>query len=99
MLRTRSLESGATPRRLNQVLFPDPGKPIARTTVPFEGPAGACRGEAAAGEWRARGWGACLAAGAASAWAGSASATSSGTPDSGAPANSGYTGCNGVAVA
>src|SRR5216683_7926520 len=31
-----SLESGVMLCRLNQELFPDPGSPIARTTVPFE---------------------------------------------------------------
>src|SRR5581483_6116430 len=33
--RSRSLESGVTPRRLNQVVLPDPGSPIASTTTPL----------------------------------------------------------------
>src|ERR1017187_2119051 len=33
-LRRRSLDSGVTPRRLYQVVLPEPGSPIARTTYP-----------------------------------------------------------------
>ena len=36
-----SLESGTTLWRLNQELLPEPGSPIARTTMPFGGRAGA----------------------------------------------------------
>src|SRR5581483_2378005 len=35
MLRSMSLLSGVTPRRLNQVVLPDPGSPMARTTTPL----------------------------------------------------------------
>src|SRR5580698_5125300 len=38
--RSRSLESGVILFRLNQELLPDPGNPIARTTVPLGGRAG-----------------------------------------------------------
>ena len=34
MLRSISLDSGVTPRRLNHVVLPDPGKPIVSTTYP-----------------------------------------------------------------
>src|SRR5580704_7186152 len=33
--RNRSLDNGVTPRRLYQVVLPDPGKPIVSTTYPF----------------------------------------------------------------
>ena len=46
MARITSLESGTAPRRLNHVLFPDPGSPIANTTTPL-GCLG-CAGRAAA---------------------------------------------------
>ena len=35
MVRSMSLESGVTPRRLNQVVLPEPGSPIASTTTPL----------------------------------------------------------------
>jgi hypothetical protein len=34
IFRSKSLESGVTPRRLYQVVFPDPGSPIVSTTYP-----------------------------------------------------------------
>src|SRR5580698_2251865 len=34
-VRSRSLDSGVTPRRLYQVVLPDPGRPMARTTYPL----------------------------------------------------------------
>src|SRR5437764_2626080 len=34
MVRNMSLESGVTPRRLNHVVLPEPGSPIAKTTTP-----------------------------------------------------------------
>src|SRR5277367_5345984 len=34
-VRSRSLESGVIPRRLYQVVLPDPGRPMARTTYPL----------------------------------------------------------------
>src|SRR5437667_1049653 len=34
-VRSRSLESGVTPRRLNQVVLPEPGNPMASTTMPL----------------------------------------------------------------
>ena len=40
MERSMSLESGVTPRRLNHVVLPDPGRPMASTTTPL-----GCRGE------------------------------------------------------
>src|ERR1700730_12580864 len=51
-----SLERGVTLWRLNQELFPDPGNPMARTTVPFEARGGASGLAAAApGVWIAGG--------------------------------------------
>ena len=38
--RIRSLESGEILCRLNHELFPDPGRPIAKTTTPFGARAG-----------------------------------------------------------
>src|SRR6516225_1853887 len=35
IVRSRSLESGVTPRRLYQVVLPEPGSPIVNTTKPL----------------------------------------------------------------
>src|ERR1700721_3058233 len=37
IVRSRSLESGVTPRRLNQVVLPEPGSPMVNTTKPRDG--------------------------------------------------------------
>src|SRR5665213_2038612 len=47
MPRSMSLDNGVTPRRLNQVVLPDPGNPIVSTTYPF-GDLDAC---SSAGGW------------------------------------------------
>src|SRR5579871_2330428 len=41
-VRSRSLDSGVTPRRLYQVVFPDPGNPIANPTYPLGDLAAIC---------------------------------------------------------
>src|SRR6202020_1798797 len=41
-VRSKSLDSGVTPRRLYQVVFPDPGNPIASTTYPLGDLAATC---------------------------------------------------------
>src|ERR1700761_7611419 len=37
IVRSRSLDSGVTPRRLNQVVLPEPGNPMVSTTKPRDG--------------------------------------------------------------
>ena len=53
ILRNKSLESGVTPRRLNQVVLPDPGSPMVSTTKPLWLLAAAASG---GGVERSSGW-------------------------------------------